>query len=120
MHTSSSAVIDWQALEDAPLLPGVRAAVRMGKHMSAAEFRLDPGAVVPLHHHANEEFGQVIEGSLALTVAGETTRLETGGAFLIPGDVPHSATAGADGCVLLECYAPARNPDPASRGEKVS
>ncbi|MEO7126619.1 MAG: cupin domain-containing protein [Nakamurella sp.] len=117
---SSSAVINWRALESAPLLPGVRAAVRMGQQMSATLFRLDPGAVVPLHHHPNEEFGQVIDGSLSITVADKTTHLEPGGAFLIPGDVPHSALAGADGCTLLECYAPPRNPDPSSRKEKIS
>jgi len=76
-------------------------------------FLMEPGAVVPDHSHDNEEFGQVLKGSLELTWGAETTTVETGEAFLLPAGVPHAARAGADGCELLECYAPPRNPIPA-------
>lgn len=82
----------------------------MGAQLSAALFRLEAGAVVPRHQHVNEEFGQILTGSLDIDVDGECSTLAPGDSFLIPGNVPHAAVAGADGCLLLECYAPARNP----------
>ncbi|WP_308466510.1 cupin domain-containing protein [Rathayibacter soli] len=117
MSTTESAVIRWASLTQTTLLPGVSAATRMGAQLSATLFHLEPHAVVPRHSHPNEEFGQLITGSLTLAAGAETMNLVAGEAFLIPGDVPHSATAGAHGCTLLECYAPPRNPDPASQKE---
>lgn len=102
------------------LLPGITAAVSMGSQLSATLFLLEPGAVVPLHSHPNEEFGQIIKGSLELTWGTDTTVLQVGEAFLIPGGMPHAAVAGSDGCELLECYSPPRNPAPASQTERAS
>ncbi|MBI2242965.1 MAG: cupin domain-containing protein [Nocardioides sp.] len=104
------ASIDWSDLPVHAPIPGITGQVRLGAELSAALFRLSPGAVVPRHHHVNEEFGQVLEGSLELEVDAEVSRLAVGDSFLIPGNVPHAAVAGADGCLLLECYAPPRNP----------
>jgi quercetin dioxygenase-like cupin family protein len=100
----------WDALDDHAPIPGIHGSVRSGEQLSAAVFHLDPGSVVPEHRHVNEEFGQVLSGSLVLTVDGTTSNLVAGEAFLIPGDELHGAVAGSDGCVLLECYAPPRNP----------
>jgi quercetin dioxygenase-like cupin family protein len=111
MTAPDTAQLDWSGLEVYAPLPGITGSVRMGADLSAATFWLEPGAVVPRHHHINEEFGQVISGSLELEVGDEERRLlSVGEAFLIPGDVPHAAAAGPEGCVLLECYSPPRNP----------
>ena len=108
--TSSGVPITWPGLHEYAPLPGITGSVVVGAQLSAAVFRLEPGAVVPRHSHVNEEFGQVLEGSLELEAGTERTLLATGGAFLIPGDLPHAAVAGPEGCLLLECYAPVRNP----------
>lgn len=108
--TAAEAAYRWDELTEHAPIPGIRGSVRSGTQLSAATFHLDPGAVVPLHQHVNEEFGQVLSGTLELTVADTTSNLVAGEAFLIPGDVFHAAVAGPDGCVLLECYAPPRNP----------
>jgi quercetin dioxygenase-like cupin family protein len=107
---NDSAALHWSELHVYAPLPGISGSVRMGADLSAAMFRLEPGAVVPRHSHVNEEFGQVISGSLELEVDAEKRLLDAGEAFLIPGDVPHAAAAGPQGCVLLECYSPPRNP----------
>ncbi|MEO8908090.1 MAG: cupin domain-containing protein [Microbacteriaceae bacterium] len=125
MNTAASTLVRWPQLQQTPLLPGITAAVRMGDQLSAALFLLEANALVPRHTHPNEEFGQVIAGSLELTAGSETAVLTVGEAFLIPGDLPHSAIAGPDGCTLLECYAPPRDPNPrdpnpASRTEAAS
>src|SRR4051794_23646136 len=90
----------WPALDRAPLLPGITASVARGEQLSAVLYTLDAGALVPAHAHESEEFGQVIRGSLELEVAGRTTVLRAGEGFLIPGDVPHGARAGDEGCEL--------------------
>jgi quercetin dioxygenase-like cupin family protein len=110
MADPQSAVIDWTQLVQHNPLPGVTGSVRLGSQLSAAIFRLEPGAVVPWHHHANEEFGQILSGSLDLEVGAERSALKVGDSFLIAGNVPHAAVAGLEGCLLLECYAPPRNP----------
>jgi len=105
-----SARIRWAQLPAHAPVPGISGSVQLGQELSAALFRLEPAAVVARHYHVNEEFGQVLSGSLELDVDGEISQLAQGDGFLIPGDVPHAAVAGPDGCVLLECYAPPRNP----------
>jgi quercetin dioxygenase-like cupin family protein len=110
MTGATTAAFQWDGLTQYAPLPGISGSVRSGAELSAALFRLEAGAVVPLHHHVNEEFGQVLTGSLELTVDAEVTKLVAGDGFLIPGNVPHAAVAGDEGCVLLECYAPPRNP----------
>lgn len=110
MTDGKLAAFRWDDLDQHDPIPGIRGSVRTGAQLSAAIFHLDPGAVVPRHQHVNEEFGQVLSGSLELQVADATSSLVAGEAFLIPGDVFHAAVAGPDGCVLLECYAPPRNP----------
>ena len=98
--------IAWQALADP--VPGVRAAAVAGEQLSAARYTLEPGAVVPVHAHANEEFGIVLSGSLELRHGHRAQLLRAGEAFLLSGGVEHGARAGQDGCELVECYAPPR------------
>lgn len=100
--------IEWDAFAQPAAVEGITAATVHGAQLSAALYVLDAGAHVPEHSHENEEFGQVIAGSFVLEVAGASEELQTGDAFLVPGNVPHAATAGPGGCTLLECYAPPR------------
>jgi quercetin dioxygenase-like cupin family protein len=108
-HTDS-AVINWATLPEHRPVEGITGSVQLGTELSTALFRLEPRAVVPRHHHVSEEFGQVLSGSLELEVDSHHSALVTGDSFLIPGNVPHAAVAGPEGCLLLECYAPPRNP----------
>jgi quercetin dioxygenase-like cupin family protein len=102
--------IRWDELSAPGPVEGVTAATVHGAQLTAARYVLAPGAVVPEHAHENEELGQVLAGSFELTCAGLTERYGPGEAFLVPGDVPHAAKAGPEGCELLECYAPPRVP----------
>ena len=104
----------WPDLDSVALLPGITVSLAHGQRLSAALYSLDPGAEVPEHSHENEEFGQVLAGSLELTTGGRTRTLTVGDGFLLTGGEPHSAVAGPDGCQLLECYAPPRIPAPPS------
>ena len=105
-------LLRWAEMDVARPLPGITAVAGIGSQLSAAVFTLDAGAVVPDHSHDNEEFGQVLSGSLELHWADQTVVLQAGEAFLLPAGVPHGARALDDGCALVECYAPPRNPIP--------
>jgi quercetin dioxygenase-like cupin family protein len=105
----SPRTIDWAGPE--PLLAGITAASELGEQLSVTRYTLAEGAVVPEHVHDAEEFGQVLSGTLLLTVDGATATVATGEGFLIRGGVPHSAVT-EGGCDLLECYAPPRLPQP--------
>jgi quercetin dioxygenase-like cupin family protein len=102
----------WPERGSTALLPGITVSLVHGQRLTAALYSLAPGAEVPGHSHDNEEFGQVLAGSLTLTAGGQVRTLAAGEGFLLPAGVPHSAVAGADGCQLLECYAPPRAPAP--------
>lgn len=102
----------WPELDRTALLPGISLALAHGDRLTAALYSLDPGALVPEHSHDNEEFGQVLAGSLELWSDGQHQALTAGEGFLLAGGVPHRAVAGPDGCQLLECYAPPRSPSP--------
>lgn len=114
MNASPSAIVRWPELPQRRPLAGITAAVTSGHRLSAARFSLAAGAVVPEHSHDNEEFGQILTGSLVLTWGSQTVTLRAGEAFLLPAGVVHGARAGADGCELLECYAPPRDPVPSN------
>jgi len=109
-------VLRWADRDHRKALPGISASVALGEHLSAARFLLEPAALVPEHTHDNEEFGQVICGSLELTTDGRTVTLNAGDGFLLPAGVRHGARAGDEGCELLECYAPPRDPVPSDPG----
>jgi quercetin dioxygenase-like cupin family protein len=108
-------IINWGTRDRPAPLAGITAAVAVGDQLSAVRYTLEPAAPVPEHSHPNEEFGQILRGSLELVVGGQARVLRAGEAFLIPGDVPHAARALDDGCELLECYAPPRDPLPAAQ-----
>ena len=69
---------------------------------------MEPGAIVPKHSHPHEQLGYVITGSIAMDIAGEVTVLNPGDAYTLAGGVEHSGTAGAEGCVVIDVFAPVR------------
>ena len=70
--------------------------------------RFEPGAVVPLHSHPHEQLGIVLEGMQALVVEGVAYELGPLEAYVIPGDVEHSAYCGSDGALVLDVFTPVR------------
>jgi Cupin domain len=53
--------------------------------------------VVPTHQHAFAVSARVVEGSLQLTVGGQTRHLQAGDRFELDADVPHAEHYGAEG-----------------------
>lgn len=98
-------------LSDIPAIQvfeGVRARRVEGERITLAIVELDPGAIVPEHRHAHEQNGLVITGQMTFRVGSEERVLGPGGTWRILGGVPHTATAGPDGAVVIDVFSPIR------------
>ena len=103
--------VQWDAFDKiAPYSPVQGIAMRSlaGAKLQLNLVTIEPGAVVPIHSHDNEQGGYVVRGELILTIAGETRSLRPGDCYIAPGNVPHGATAGSEGCDVLDVFTPPR------------
>lgn len=102
------------AFDDVGALPlkriwaGIHARVVGGERLSLGVVELDPGAVVAEHSHEHEQLGIVVRGSMRFRVGDETRELGPGETWTIPSNAPHEATAGPDGAVVIDVFAPVR------------
>jgi quercetin dioxygenase-like cupin family protein len=104
-------VAGFDDLQDLPLLQvwnGVTARAVNGERLSFAVVELDPGGVVPEHQHEHEQLGMVIEGHIRFRIEDETRELGPGGMWTIPSNAPHEVTAGPEGAVVIDVFAPIR------------
>jgi quercetin dioxygenase-like cupin family protein len=79
-----------------------------GERLSLGVVELDPGAVVQEHSHEHEQLGMVIRGAMTFRIGDETRELGPGETWTIPSNVPHEATAGPEGAVVIDVFAPVR------------
>ena len=87
---------------------GIHARLVNGERLSLGIVELDPGAVVGRHDHEHEQLGLVLRGRMTFTIGGETRIVGPGETWTIPSNVPHEATAGPDGAVVIDVFAPVR------------
>ena len=102
---------DLADLADIPpiqVFDGIKARRVEGERVTLAIVELDPGAVVPEHRHAHEQNGMVITGQMTFRVGSEERVLGPGGTWRILGNVPHTATAGPQGAVVIDVFSPIR------------
>jgi unsaturated pyranuronate lyase len=102
----------WVRREDIPAFspgPGFYIQPVIGETVMTCWTALDPGAVVPEHNHVNEQLGVVIEGSIDLTVSGETRTVGAGEAYVVPPYAFHSAVIGDNGVLIIETFVPVRD-----------
>jgi quercetin dioxygenase-like cupin family protein len=67
-----------------------------GEKAMLAKIALKQGCVVPTHQHDNEQISLIVSGSLEFIVNGVSQIVHAGEILIIPGGVPHSATAHED------------------------
>ena len=91
-----------------PLADGYLARAVHGERLTLAVVEIEPGAALPAHSHANEQFGLVLEGSVVFRVGDETRTLGPGGIWRIPGDTLHSVEGGEGGAVVVDVFSPPR------------
>lgn len=113
--SSPDGAIRWHEQPSKQLTADISGRSVGGQQLSAARFELAAGAEVTSHHHESEEFGHILAGSLTVHFDGREITLQEGESFLIPGGSTHRAVALAEGCTLLECYSPPRDPTTPAR-----
>jgi quercetin dioxygenase-like cupin family protein len=100
--------INWDDVSVNEVAPGVRIRAPYGQNLMLSLLEMDEGAVVPTHQHPHEQGGYLMEGRMELTIGEETRVVETGGAYLIPPEVPHRAVAVGGAIVALDIFTPVR------------
>jgi quercetin dioxygenase-like cupin family protein len=103
-----SAFEDLGDIRPLPIWEGILARAVVGEEMTMAIVELDPGAVAAEHRHSNEQLGIVLRGTMSFTIGDETREIGPGMTYNIPADVPHTATAGPEGTVVMDIFAPPR------------
>ncbi len=102
-------LIERNEAEPVEMLPGVfRRTMTDGEKMMLVEVHMDKDAVVPMHTHPHEQTGYLVSGRCRLQIGKDVRDLEAGGCWMIPGDVPHRATALED-CVFVDVFSPPRD-----------
>ena len=100
---------------------GIHARCVNGERLLLGVLELDPGAVAHEHRHEHEQLGMVLSGAMTFRIGDETRELGPGDTWTIPSNVLHEATAGPEGAVVIDVFAPVREDwlsiEPADRRE---
>ena len=89
--------IDVNSIEPWERLPGWFGRTFHSPTMTLAQWEFKEGAEIHSHHHPTDEVWFVIEGSLEVTIDGESQVAGPGVAAIVPRDAAHSVVALSDG-----------------------
>lgn len=98
---------NWTEIPEEKMSPLLSRQVIHTERMTIARLRISKGAIVPLHHHENEQVSVVDTGSLRFEVDGKETIVRGGEALRIPPNAPHMVEATED-CIVTDLFSPRR------------
>ncbi len=98
---------NWTEIPEEQMNPTVSRQVIHAETMTVARIRLSKGAVVPLHHHVNEQISMVERGVMRFVISGEERILRTGETIAIPPNAPHLVEALEDS-LAVDVFSPVR------------
>ena len=78
-----------------------------GVNTTLARLEITKGAVVPLHHHVNEQMSVMLKGKLSFVVDGVTSIVSEGEVMVIPPNAPHTVEA-LEESLVLDIFSPPR------------
>ena len=90
------------------LSEGVTTTIYHGKEAMISIVKFEPHASGNLHHHEEEQWGYLIEGSATRIHGDEEVEIKKGDFWRIPSNTPHTMTAGPDGAIVFDVFAPPR------------
>jgi quercetin dioxygenase-like cupin family protein len=99
--------IQLSEIAEKQIMPGLIGRFVHSGNMTLAYWRFDPDVTVPEHAHEHEQIVNVIEGTIDLTVEGETHRLEPGSVVIIPPNASHSGRS-VTSCRVIDAFHPVR------------
>ena len=100
--------VDWDTIPTRHLAPGVTLRVFSSKQVMLSLVDLEPGAVVPPHHHPHEQLGIWLAGEAEATIGDSHKHVRSGDCYYIPGGTNHTFVAGPDGGRALDIFNPPR------------
>ncbi len=89
-------------------MDGVVARLISSDDVMVSYVEFDDGVLVPEHHHANQQAGVVISGTIRFHIDGVPHDLGAGDMFLIPPNALHSAQALGGPAVAIDIFTPPR------------
>jgi quercetin dioxygenase-like cupin family protein len=115
MTAPAATKYSWSAIPLEQLNPALSRRIVTGKEVMVAHVYLKAGAVVPKHHHVNEQVTYILQGALRLWVGDQVDSphdadgivVGAGEVLVIPSNVPHRAVALED-TLDLDVFAPPR------------
>jgi quercetin dioxygenase-like cupin family protein len=90
------------------LASGVTTRIFSGEHAMLSVVTLGPHAQGTLHHHPEEQWGVLLDGSAIRVQGGEEIPVKKGDFWRTPGNVPHTMRAGPEGARVLDIFSPPR------------
>jgi len=96
---------DFKLFEPAPgfLVHAVSGQKEMLSHVT-----LQPNSKAPLHSHAEEQMGIILEGEFEMTIGGETKLLKKGDMYLVPSNTTHGGVTRKKQALILDAFSPPR------------
>jgi quercetin dioxygenase-like cupin family protein len=79
-----------------------------GAQSQLVKWVFQKNAVVPLHHHVNEQITWITQGSVKVFSQGKTYIMHAGDVMVIPPNVPHEFIALEDNTIDIDVFTPAR------------
>ena len=80
------------------LAPGLTTRIFAGEQAMLSVVTIAPNAEGKMHHHPEEQWGVLLEGSAIRFQGGEEIPVKKGDFWRTPGNVPHTMRAGPEGC----------------------
>ena len=97
----------WAEREERTVIPGFHGRFVHSERLTFALWRIEAGAVLPLHRHEHEQVVHVYSGELEIVLEGVAHRCTPGTVLVIPPNARHEGRALSDSAVM-DVFAPVR------------
>jgi quercetin dioxygenase-like cupin family protein len=87
---------------------GLTTRIFAGEQAMLSIVSIAPGCIGTMHHHPEEQWGVLLEGTAIRYQGGEEIAVKKGDFWRTPGGVPHTMRAGPEGCRVLDVFSPPR------------
>lgn len=91
------------------LAEGMSTRIFSGSDAMISVVRIEPGRAGERHSHPQEQWGLCVRGSGLRWQDGEEIEVRAGDFWRTPGGVEHGFTAGPDGALIYDVFAPPRD-----------
>jgi quercetin dioxygenase-like cupin family protein len=88
--------------------PGLTTRIFAGEQAMLSVVTIAPNTMGTMHHHPEEQWGVLLEGSAVRIQGGEEIVVKKGDFWRTPGGVPHTMRAGPEGAKVLDIFSPPR------------